>query len=198
MKQLKIALLMLGVLSLLLGIVYPLVITGIAQLVFPFRANGSLIEKSEVQSPRSRVTIGSLLIGQSFSSPGYFHGRPSDCGYDAANSAASNLGPSNPKLFEQVQARIDTVRGEDGLADTASVPADLVLSSASGLDPEITPSSALLQIVRIANVRHLEVAMVRHLVEQHTEQPFLGVFGQERVNVLKLNLALDSMTGEAK
>jgi K+-transporting ATPase ATPase C chain len=186
MKQLRIAVLMLGVLSLLLGIVYPLVMTGVFQVLFPRRANGSLITLHD------RI-IGSELIGQSFTSPGYFHGRPSDCGYDAANSAASNLGPSNPKLFEQVQGRIDTARGEDGLADTTPVPADLVLSSASGLDPEITPSSALLQIVRIAAVRHLEVAVVRHLVEQHTQRPVLRIFGQERVNVLKLNLALDSI-----
>ena len=186
MKQLRIAVLVLGVLSLLLGIVYPLVMTGVFQVLFPRRANGSLI------TVHDRI-VGSELIGQSFSSPGYFHGRPSDCGYDAANSAASNLGPSNPKLFEQVQARIDTLRVENGLADTASVPADLVLSSASGLDPDITPSSAMLQIVRIAGARHLDVALVRHLVAQHTQRPFLSIFGQERVNVLKLNLALDSI-----
>jgi K+-transporting ATPase ATPase C chain len=186
MKQLRIAVLVLGVLSLLLGIVYPLVMTGVFLVLFPRRANGSLI------TAHDRI-IGSELIGQSFSSPGYFHGRPSDCGYDAASSAASNLGPSNPKLFEQVRARIDTVRGENGLAAGTPVPADLVLSSASGLDPEITPSSALIQIVRIAAARHLEVAVVRHLVEQHTQRPVLRIFGQERINVLKLNLALDSI-----
>ena len=186
MKQLKIAALVLGVLSLLLGIIYPLVMTGVFQVLFPRQANGSLVMAHG-------QTIGSELLGQSFTSPGYFHGRPSDCGYDAANSSSSNLGPSNPALFDQVQARIDTVRAENGLAVTAPVPADLVLSSASGLDPEITPSSAMLQIARIARARHLDVAVVRQLVERQTREPFLGIFGQARVNVLKLNLALDSI-----
>jgi K+-transporting ATPase ATPase C chain len=183
MRQLKTAALVLGVLSLLLGIIYPLVMTGVFQVLFPHRANGSLITVSD------RI-IGSELIGQSFSSPGYFHGRPSDCGYDAANSSASNLGPSNPALHQAVQARIDSVRAGNGLDKTAPVPADLVLSSASGLDPDITPPAALLQIVRIAHARNLEPAQVRRLVELNTRTPPLG---PSSVNVLKLNLALDSI-----
>jgi K+-transporting ATPase ATPase C chain len=183
MRQLKTAALVLGVLSLLLGIVYPLVMTGVFQVLFPRRANGSLITVSD------RIS-GSELIGQSFSSPGYFSGRPSDCGYDAANSSSSNLGPSNPALFSQVQARIDTVRRDNALADTARIPADLVLSSASGLDPDVSPGAALLQIVRIAHARNLQPARVRRLVELNTRTPLLG---PSFVNVLKLNLALDSI-----
>lgn len=206
MKQLKVAVLMLVVLSLLLGIVYPLAMTGIAQLLFPFRANGSLIEKSEVQSPKSKVTIGSFLIGQSFTPPGYFHGRPSDCGYDAANSSSSNIGPSNPALFDSVRARIDRLQRElvplasDSTLDLrhSTFPPDLVLSSASGLDPDITPASALLQVGRVARERSLEPVLVRSLVLRSVEPSFLGIFGQPRVNVLKLNLALDSMSSEAK
>ena len=187
MRQLKIAALVLGVLSLLLGIIYPLVMTGIFQVLFPRRANGSLIRVSD------RI-IGSELLGQSFTSPGYFSGRPSDCGYDAAGSASANLGPSNPALLQAVKGRIDSVRAENGLDKTAPVPAELVLASASGLDPDISPRAALLQIVRIASARNLEPARVRRLVELNTRTPGLGFFGPPLVNVLKLNLALDSIS----
>jgi K+-transporting ATPase ATPase C chain len=195
MRNLRASLLMLGIFSLLLGIIYPLAITGIAGLVWPRQAAGSLIEKSNVQSPESKVAVGSELIGQQFSSPLYFHGRPSECAYDATHSTGLNLGPSNPVLLARVRARIDSIRSEEALLPGASVPADLVLASGSGLDPDISPASALLQIARIARVRNLEPALVRSLVLRLTSQPFLGVFGQPRVNVLRLNLALDSMSG---
>jgi potassium-transporting ATPase KdpC subunit len=200
MRSLRTSLIMLGAFSLLLGIIYPLAITGIAQLCFPFRANGSLLA-----SPRPRVSasprltvIGSALIGQTFTSPDYFHGRPSECGYDAFHSTGLNLGPSNPKLLEQVRARIDSIRTENGLPQDAEVPADLVLSSGSGLDPDISPQSALLQVERVARARNLDPALVQGLVKRVAETPFLGIFGQPRVNILKLNLALDSMSNEAK
>jgi K+-transporting ATPase ATPase C chain len=198
MRNLRTSLLMLGIFSLLLGIIYPLAITGIAGLVWPHQANGSLIGKSQVQSPKSKVYIGSFLVGQQFSSPLYFHGRPSECGYDATHSTGLNLGPSNPQLLARVRARIDSVRTEEGLPGDAPVPADLVLASGSGLDPDISPQSALLQIGRVARARDLNPALVRSLVLRNTDRPFLGVFGEPRVNVLKLNLALDSMMGEAK
>jgi K+-transporting ATPase ATPase C chain len=194
MRNLRTSLLMLGIFSLLLGIIYPLAITGIAGLVWPRQAAGSLIEKSNVQSPESKVAVGSELIGQQFSSPLYFHGRPSECAYDATHSTGLNLGPSNPVLLARVRARIDSIRNEEALLPGASVPADLVLASGSGLDPDISPASALLQIARIARVRNLEPALVRSLVLRSIDRPFLGMFGEPRVNVLKLNLALDSMT----
>jgi K+-transporting ATPase ATPase C chain len=231
MRQLKTAVLVLGVFSLLLGIVYPLVITVIAQVLFPYRANGSLIQTAG-RRPQTQVAVsgagagglenrdttgfrgengsvpifGSELIGQSFTGSGYFHSRPSDCGYNGAGSAASNLGPSNPALFDQVRARIDSLRqnrdttgfrGENGsvpIFDSAPIPADLVLSSASGLDPEISPNSALLQTAGVARARGLPVDAMRDLVRRQTRAPFLGVLGEPRVNTLKLNLALDSMS----
>jgi len=189
MRHFKIAFLTLVFFSLLLGLVYPLIMTGVVQLLFPYRANGSLL------TINGRV-IGSKLIGQSFSSPGYFHGRPSDCGYDAAHSSSSNLGPSNPELFKQVQERINQIRSENGLTDTTSVPADLVLASGSGLDPDISPQSASLQVTRIANFRNLPEAVVQKLVERKTQKPLVSVFGQPRVNVLTLNLALDSISSQ--
>jgi K+-transporting ATPase ATPase C chain len=197
MRNLRTSLLMLGVFSLLLGVIYPLAVTGIAQLLFPFRANGSLVEArgqgSGVRGQGDRI-IGSELVGQLFTSPDYFHGRPSECGYDASHSAGLNLGPTNPTLLSLVQLRVDSIRSEEGLPDDAPVPADLVLASGSGLDPDISPQSALLQVARVARVRNLEPAMVRSLVLRHTDHPFLGMFGEPRVNVLKLNLALDRMT----
>jgi potassium-transporting ATPase KdpC subunit len=194
MRNLRTSLLMLGVFSLLLGIIYPLAVTGIAQLLFPFRANGSLISpRLRVPASPSPSVVGSSLLGQQFSSPLYFHGRPSECSYDASHSAGLNLGPTNPALLARVQARVDSIRTEEGLPDDAPVPADLVLASGSGLDPDISPQSALLQVARVARVRNLEPAMVRSLVLRHTDRPFLGMFGEPRVNVLKLNLALDSM-----
>jgi K+-transporting ATPase ATPase C chain len=187
MRQFRTAFLILVIFSILLGVVYPLVMTGIAQLFFSHRANGSMITSN------GRI-IGSKLISQQFLLPGYFHSRPSDCNYDAANSSSSNLGPSNPELFKQVRERINRVRNENGITDTTAVPADLVLASGSGLDPEITPQSALLQVSRIAKFRNLPVAVIQQLVVRKTQNPWVGVFGQPRVNVLTLNLALDSIS----
>jgi|WetSurMetagenome_2_1015567.scaffolds.fasta_scaffold89419_2 potassium-transporting ATPase KdpC subunit len=187
MRNLKTSLLMLGIFSLLLGVVYPLAITGIAGLVWPHQVNGSMVRVNG-------RAVGSLLIGQQFSSQLYFHGRPSECAYDAMHSAGLNLGPSNPQLLAQVHARIDSIRTEDGMPGDAPVPADLALASGSGLDPDISPASALLQVGRVAGTRNLEPALVRSLILRSIDHPFLGVFGQPRVNVLKLNLALDSMT----
>ena len=199
MRNLRTSLLMLGIFSLLLGIIYPLAITGIAQLLFPFRANGSLVHSFDNRhSTIDNSLVGSELIGQEFSSPLYFHGRPSECAYDATHSTGLNLGPSNPVLLARVRARIDSIRIENDLPEAVPIPADLVLASGSGLDPDISPASALLQIARIARVRNLEPALVRSLVLRSIDRPFLGMFGEPRVNVLKLNLALDSMSGEAK
>ncbi len=189
LKQLRTAFLILVVFSILLGVVYPLVMTGIAQLFFSHRADGSMIVSN------GRI-IGSKLIGQQFLLPTYFHSRPSDCDYNAASSSSSNLGPSNPELFKQVREQINQVRTENEIADTVLVPADLVLASGSGLDPEISPQSAFLQVSRIAKSRNLPIELVRQLVINKTQQPFIGVFGQPRVNVLTLNLALDSISGQ--
>jgi K+-transporting ATPase ATPase C chain len=187
MKEIRTALLVILAFSLLLGVVYPLVVTGIGQLAFRWRANGSLV------SAGGHI-VGSELLGQSFSSARYFHGRPSPSGYDAMISGASNLGPSNPTLLRSVQERIDHIRLENGLPSTAPIPADLVLASASGLDPDISFEGALLQIDRIAAARGLDVSAVRGLVERMVVAPFLGAFGDRRVNVLRLNLALDGLS----
>jgi potassium-transporting ATPase KdpC subunit len=182
-KNLLTAVLMTIATTILLGIVYPLVVTGIAQVIFPKRANGQLIVKNG-------KIVGSSIIGQGFFGPEYFHSRPSAAGkgYDAANSAGSNLGPTNQKL-------IDRVKGDVGAAQADNpgkpVPIDLVTTSASGFDPHITPAAAEFQLPRIAKERGTTVEQVRSLLGKHTEARQLGVLGEARVNVLELNLELD-------
>jgi len=182
-RNLLVAVLMTLVTTLLLGVVYPLVITGIAQVVFPDQANGQLVERD------GRV-IGSRIIGQGFSSPGYFRPRPSAAGmgYDAANSAGSQLGPTNKKLIDNVKANVEAARKEN---PNAPVPIDLVTASASGFDPHVSPAAADFQVPRVARERSMSEADIRRLVETYTEGRQLGFLGEPRVNVLELNLALD-------
>src|SRR5262249_8578964 len=186
MTHLRPALIMLVVLTVLTGIIYPAIVTGIAQLVFPYQANGSLIVKDG-------KVLGSALIGQPFDDPKYFWGRPSATSpfpYNAASSSGSNLSPTNPALVKSVQERVDALRAADP-GNTAPVPVDLVTASGSGLDPHISPAAALYQVNRVAKVRKLDPAAVRELVERNTEGRQLGFLGEPRVNVLGLNLALD-------
>lgn len=183
------ALVLFVVLSLLTGLLYPLLVTGVAQAVFAHQANGSLVL-------RDGKTVGSELIGQPFSQPGHFWSRPSATGpmaYNAAASSGSNFGPSHPALAEGVQARIAALRAADP-GNTAPVPVDLVTASASGLDPHISLAAARYQVRRVARVRSLAPEQVNTLVDQHTEGAWLGFMGEARVNVLALNLALDAQT----
>jgi K+-transporting ATPase ATPase C chain len=168
-------------------VAYTYFVTAVAQITMPDKANGSLLYVDG-------KVVGSELIGQSFTSPGYFHGRPSALDYEGDESAGSNLGPTSAKLMEKVSQRVEQVRRENGLAADAPVPADLVLTSASGLDPHISVESAMLQVARVATARGLPEPAVKALVDEHIEPPQLGVLGQEKVNVLKLNLALDELT----
>lgn len=198
MQQLRPAIFMTLILTVITGLAYPLAITGIAQAVFPYQANGSLIKDADGN------VVGSELIGQEFTAPGYFHGRPSvtadadsgdDKPYNAANTTASNLGPTNQKLIDTVEERTKAYREKNMLSDDAPVPADAVTSSGSGLDPHITPANAQLQINRVAQARGASPADVAVLVQQNTEGRTLGFLGEPRVNVLKLNLALDAKYG---
>jgi K+-transporting ATPase ATPase C chain len=189
MRALMISIKMTIVLTILLGIIYPLAITGIANVLFPHQAQGSLIE-------RDGKVVGSELIGQTFATPGYFHGRPSaagDKGYDASNSSASNLGPTNKTLISTVQQRVKDVLEANPGVDVHQVPIDLVTASASGLDPEISLASADLQVARVAKSRGIGEDDIRMLIRQNTRARYLGIMGEPGVNVLTLNLALDKL-----
>ena len=183
---------MLVIFSLLCGLVYPALVTGLAQTAFPAKANGSLVS-------RQGVEVGSELVGQRFDQPEWFWGRPSATSpepYDAASSGGSNLGPTNPALARAVQERIATLRAVNPQAGLP-VPADLVTASASGLDPELSPEAALYQVNRVARARHLDPGKVGTLVEEHIESRQWWVLGRPRVNVLRLNLDLDRRFGGA-
>lgn len=171
--------------TILLGLAYPLAITGVAQVAFPKQANGSLVVVE-------RRALGSSLVGQSFTSDRYFHGRPSATSarpYDAASSTGSNLGPLHPQLLDGVKSRVEAVRRREG--HDGAIPVELVTASGSGLDPHVSPASALLQVARVARARGLPEAELRALVERSVEPRLFGLFGAPRVNVLQLNLALD-------
>lgn len=182
-RHLATAVLMTLVTTVLLGIVYPLVVTGLAQALFPDMANGQLVMRGD-------TVVGSRIIGQPFSSPGYFYSRPSAAGqgYDAAASSGSNYGPTNKKLVERVAADVQRLQVD---RPAALVPIDLVTASASGLDPHISPAAAEFQVARVARERNLPEDLVRQMVAQHTEGRQFGVLGEPAVNVLLLNLALD-------
>jgi K+-transporting ATPase ATPase C chain len=188
-KQLKPAIILFVLLSVLTGVIYPAVVTGLAQLLFPDQANGSLMTDSDGKP------TGSSLIGQTFSSPGYFWGRPSATGpfpYNAGASSGSNLGPTNPALVDAVKARIQALKEADPDNKTL-IPVDLITASGSGLDPHISPAAAAYQINRVAKVRNLKPEQLSTLVDANTESRQWGLFGEPRVNVLTLNLALDGM-----
>ena len=197
LREVRPAIVFILALMLITGLIYPLVITGVAGLVFPYQAHGSLIE-------RNGQVIGSALIGQTFTSDRYFHGRPSatlgpdpadpakttSVPYNAVNSMASNLGPTNKALIERVRTDADKLKAEN---PGAQVPIDLVTTSGSGLDPDISPEAAYFQVPRIAKARNMPENAVRHLIEKHLQGRTLGILGEPRVNVLALNLTLDGV-----
>ncbi|HUJ63186.1 MAG TPA: K(+)-transporting ATPase subunit C [Kofleriaceae bacterium] len=205
MKTFVIALRATVVTLVLTGLAYPLIVTGLAQVLFPHRANGSIVTDDKGEE------IGSELIGQGFAAPGYFHSRPSASGYDAANSSGTNLAVTSKKLrdgqpddpatkdvdesFAGVIDLAKAYRAENGLGDDVAIPADAVSRSASGIDPHISPENAALQAARIAKARGVTVERVQTILEQYTDPPQLGFLGEARVNVLEVNLALDHTFG---
>lgn len=187
-SHLRPALVLFGALSIVCGLIYPYAVTGIGQAVFPEQANGSLVK-------RGGITVGSRLIGQSFTSPRYFWGRPSataPMANNAAGSSGSNLGPLNPALADAVKGRVDALKAADP-DNMMPIPADLVTTSASGLDPEISLAAARYQLRRVAAARGLPPSAVEVLIAQHAKEALFGIFGEARVNVLELNLALDAL-----
>jgi potassium-transporting ATPase KdpC subunit len=186
-ELLRTAVVVTAALLFLCGVAYPLLLFGVGRLAFPRQAAGSLVRDGD-----GRI-VGSALIGQSFTELRYFHGRPSAAGYDAANSSGSNLGPTNPKLLIGARGTAEAYRSENALGAGAAIPIDAVTASASGLDPHISPANAMLQVPRVAHARGARVTAVQALVESHTEGRQLAVLGESRVNVLLLNLALDSL-----
>jgi K+-transporting ATPase ATPase C chain len=197
LREIRPAIILVIALTLITGLVYPLAMTGIAGVIFPYQAQGSLVE-------RDGKVVGSALIGQVFADGKYFHGRPSatnmpdpkdatktvDAPYNAANSGGSNLGPTNKALKDRVQGEIDKLKAEN---PNAPVPIDLVTTSGSGLDPDISPEAALFQVPRVAKARNIPEARIRALVNEHIAGRTLGLLGEPRVNVLRLNLALDAV-----
>ncbi len=177
--------------AVILGIIYPLCVTGIAQLTMKDKANGSLIEKDG-------KVIGSILIGQKFDTPEYFNSRPSAVDYNASSSGASNLGPTSKKLIEQTQNRINESKQNNNINNNTKIPADMVLASASGLDPHISIENAKIQADRIAKIRRLKIEQVNTLISKNIDDDFLGLWGQKGVNVLKLNIALDNKSKQPK
>jgi potassium-transporting ATPase KdpC subunit len=199
LREIRPAIVFVIALTLITGVAYPFAMTGLAGLLFPYQAQGSLIE-------RDGKVVGSSLIGQEFTSDRYFHGRPSAttapdpndatktvaAPYNAANSGGSNLGPTSKPLIDRIRGDIDKLKGEN---PSTPVPADLVTTSGSGLDPHVSPEAALFQVPRVAKARNLPETRLRQLVEDNTSTPMIGVLGEPRVNVLELNLALDDLAG---
>ncbi len=197
LREIRPAIVMILVMTVLTGLAYPLAMTGVAQLVFPYQANGSLIEKD-------KKVIGSALIGQNFTKPEYFHGRPSattdtdpadstktvPAPYNAGNSSGSNVGPTSKALIERVQADVEKLKAEN---PNTPIPIDLVTTSASGLDPDISPEAAMFQVPRVAKARNLDEGQVRRLVQLNTDIRAFGIIGEPHVNVLQLNMALDAL-----
>jgi K+-transporting ATPase ATPase C chain len=200
LKQIRPALVLIVALTLITGLVYPLLMTGIAGVIFPSQAQGSLIEKDG-------KVVGSALIGQVFADDKYFHGRPSatnapdpkdstkmvDAPYNASNSMGSNLGPTNKALIERIKGDVDSLKKENA---STPVPIDLVTTSGSGLDPNISPEAALFQVPRVAKARNMPEERIRQLVQERIEGRFMGLLGEPRVNVLALNMALDGTAGK--